>query len=79
MSRVVHVGCGIENPVLGGHHIWRLWTALVLAIVVSFPVDLLTDSLWGLFAYVPWLAVIAVAIRWEIVHSPAKMYRTWYP
>jgi hypothetical protein len=30
-------------------------------------------------AYLPWLAYVALAVRWEVVHSPSKMYRTWRP
>jgi hypothetical protein len=70
----VHVGCGTRNPFIG----W-LWATLVLALAVSFSLNLTLNTLWGLLAYLPWLAVLVMGIRWDVVHSPRKMYRTWSP
>ncbi len=72
MRHRVHVGCGIENP-FGARLLWGM-LLLAWAIQVS-----LAFSWWGFLGYLPWLAVLAAGGRWEFVHSPAKMYRTWAP
>ena len=78
MKRRVHAGCGIRSPFIK----W-MWVTLALGVFISWSVVGLTWGsllgLLGMLGWVPWLAVVAANIRWERVHSPAKMYRTWSP
>jgi hypothetical protein len=75
IRRRVHVGCGIRNPVRNRH----LWVLDGVAQLISWPVNLLVNPWLGYAGYLPWLVAIAVSLRREAVHSPSKMYRTWYP
>ncbi len=72
--RRVHAGCGIRNPWLK----W-IWITLALAYAISFPVDLLTGSLWGMAGYLPWVLANAGMAWWEKAHPPPGMYRSWHP
>ncbi len=65
---------GLRNPFLP----W-LWVTLAVAVNVMWPVLLLARSWLGYLAWLPWLAVLVLLLRWERAHSPEKMYRTWHP
>ncbi len=65
---------GIRNPFLT----W-LWVTLAAGQGVMWPAVLLARSWLGFLAFLPWLAVLALLLRWERAHSPEKMYRTWHP
>ncbi len=65
---------GLRNPFLP----W-LWVALAVSQSIMWPVVLLARSWLGCLAWLPWLAVLALLLRWERAHSPEKMYRTWRP
>jgi len=73
-GRRVHAGCGLRNPFVP----W-LWAALIASQGIMWPVLLLTGSWLAYLAWLPWLLVLALLLRWERVHSPEKMYRTWSP
>ena len=70
----VHAGCGIRNPWMG----WT-WMFLGLAIIISLPVNILLQTLWGLAAYTPWVVAMIGTGVWSWRHRPSEMYRTWYP
>lgn len=72
--RRTHTGCGIRNPVAP-------WTgaALALAYAIFWPAFLLAHTWLAFLGYLPWAVTMAALIRWECVHSPAKVYRTWWP
>jgi len=74
VNKRVHVGCGIRCPFMK----WN-WIALVVGLVIMWSINLAMDTLWGAFGLLPWLVTIGLTVRWEIIHSPAKMYRTWTP
>lgn len=44
----------------------------------AFPMVLFLSP-WALCGYIPYLTVLALTIRWRVVHSPSKMYRKWWP
>ena len=74
MRRRVHAGYGMRNPLMT----WT-WVAFALGQCMMWPVILLTGSWLGFLAWLPWLTALALFVRWEHVHSPEKMYRTWSP
>ncbi len=43
-----------------------LWIALVCAIAISFAVNMPTHSLWGLFAYLPWLVICGRTVIFSV-------------
>jgi hypothetical protein len=75
MRRRAHIGCGTRNP-FGRRVLWTAWTAAQL---ITWPLVLLMHTWLGFAGWLPWLAAVAAALRWEYVHSPERMYRTWFP
>lgn len=48
---------------------WLIWLLLIAAICVSYAIDMLTHSLWGMFAYGP--PAVAVAVCWRRIFAEA--------
>jgi hypothetical protein len=70
-----HVGCGTKNP------FGRFWinVSCWLPAALSGALVVFTGSWWWELTWL--LAVVGLApmFWWEFVHSPSKMYRTWWP
>jgi len=41
-----------------------MWPMLAAALIVSYTVDLLLNTLWGLTAYGPWLVTLGASLLW---------------
>ena len=75
MSRV-HAGCGTRNPYA---RTWMIWTAAAISWLLSELLVIFCHTLWGELGWLVLLLLAAPSVWWEFVHSPGKMYRTWWP
>jgi hypothetical protein len=70
-----HEGCGTNNPFNGLY----LWASLGVGWVLAIGLLVLTRSFWSQLAWLVTLAMWLPVFRWEIIHAPSKMYKTWWP